>query len=35
MLVTKRYKEVPLIIWILGLIFLGYFYLTYGIIPSI
>jgi AGZA family xanthine/uracil permease-like MFS transporter len=35
MLVTKRYKEVSLIIWILGLIFLGYFYLTYGIIPNI
>ena len=35
MLVTKRIKEVPMMMWILGLIFLGYFYLTYGIIPDL
>ena len=35
MIVTKRAKEISLILWILGLVFLGYFYLTYGIIPDL
>jgi len=34
MISTKRAKEISKVIWILGLVFLVYFFITYGMIPN-